>query len=122
MAVTLACGIVVSLFLFHAFAVEPEYELAQPVSVNEGGQPVMLPAGQTVTVIGSPSGDTVMIRIVLPNGSLSMAQILFELLLGDVAKELGGPEARVEAVHQLRAKFVGLVQSGANGRQKKMRK
>src|ERR1700677_234713 len=75
MAVTLACGIVVSLFLFHAFAVEPEYELAQPVSVNEGGQPVMLPVGQTVTVIGSPSGGTVMIRIVLPNGSLSMAQI-----------------------------------------------
>jgi len=39
--------------------------------------------------------------------SLSMAQLLFELLLAAVANELKGTEKRVEAVHQLRQKFVG---------------
>jgi DNA-binding MurR/RpiR family transcriptional regulator len=68
------------------------------------------------------SEDVLMIETEFGIQSLSMAQILFELLLGDVAKELGGPEARVEAVHQLRAKFVGLAQPGANSRQKKTRK
>jgi len=39
--------------------------------------------------------------------SLSMAQLLFELLLAAVASELKGTETRVEAVHELRQKFIG---------------
>ncbi len=68
------------------------------------------------------SDDVLMIETEFGIQSLSMAQILFELLLGDVAKALGGPEARLEAVHQLRAKFVGPAQAGSNGRQKKKHK
>lgn len=45
--------------------------------------------------------------------SLSMAQLLFELLLAAVAKELKGSQTRVEAAHQLRQKFIGFV--GGNG-------
>jgi len=45
--------------------------------------------------------------------SLSMAQLLLELLLAAVAQELKGTTRRVEAVHQLREKFIGFV--GPNG-------
>jgi len=41
--------------------------------------------------------------------SLSMAQLLMELLLAAVASELEGQQSRVEAVHELREKFVGFV-------------
>ena len=72
----LAGGIAVSLFLFHVIAAEPEYELAQPVSVTVAGQAIQLPAGQAVTMMGSPNGNgDVMIKIVLPDGSLSMTQV-----------------------------------------------
>jgi DNA-binding MurR/RpiR family transcriptional regulator len=42
--------------------------------------------------------------------SLSMAQLLFELLLAAVASERGGAEARMEELHQLRRTFVGFVE------------
>lgn len=41
--------------------------------------------------------------------SLSMGQLLFELLLAAVASQLKGSEARLESVHGLRQKFVGFV-------------
>ncbi len=63
------------LVFFHAKAAAPEYELAQPVSVNVAGQNVQLPAGQPVTILSAPQNGTVMIRIVLSNGSASIAQI-----------------------------------------------
>jgi DNA-binding MurR/RpiR family transcriptional regulator len=43
--------------------------------------------------------------------SLSMAQLLFELLLAGVANELQGAHARMDQLHQLREKFVGFVDS-----------
>jgi DNA-binding MurR/RpiR family transcriptional regulator len=48
--------------------------------------------------------------------SLSMAQLLLELLLAAVAKELKGTEGRVDAVHELRRKFVGFVGPNDVGR------
>jgi DNA-binding MurR/RpiR family transcriptional regulator len=41
--------------------------------------------------------------------SLSMAQLLFELLLAAVAAELNEPDARMDRLHQLREKFIGFV-------------
>ena len=43
--------------------------------------------------------------------SLSMAQLLFELLLAAVASELGDTSERANQLHQLREKFVGFVGS-----------
>ena len=59
------------------------------------------------------SDNVLMIETDFGIRSLSMAQLLFELLLAAVAQKLKGTEARVEAVHQLREKFVGFV--GPNG-------
>ena len=73
-----ACGIALSLILFRVFAATPEYELSQATSVDVAGQPLQLPAGQPVTVIGSTAPDqsgNIMIKVTLPNGSVSMAQI-----------------------------------------------
>jgi DNA-binding MurR/RpiR family transcriptional regulator len=49
--------------------------------------------------------------------SLSMAQLLLELLLAAVAGELKGTQGRQETVHELRRKFVGFVE-GEDGRKK----
>ena len=71
-----ACGIAVSLLVFRVVAAQPEYELSQAVSVNAAGETIQLPAGQTVTIIGGINGSgQVMIRVVLPNGSVTIAQI-----------------------------------------------
>jgi DNA-binding MurR/RpiR family transcriptional regulator len=48
--------------------------------------------------------------------SLSMAQLLFELLLADVAAELPGAAERVDDMHHLRDKFVGVVGSESSRR------
>jgi DNA-binding MurR/RpiR family transcriptional regulator len=48
--------------------------------------------------------------------SLSMVQLLMELLLAAVAAELDGADARREQIHELRRKFVGFVESGEDGR------
>ncbi|HWB60991.1 MAG TPA: glycoside hydrolase family 16 protein [Chthoniobacteraceae bacterium] len=74
----LACGIALCAFLFHAFAAQPEYELSQATAVDVGGQSVQLPAGQAVAPLGSLTPDqsgNIMVRITLPNGSVTMAQI-----------------------------------------------
>lgn len=64
-----------SLFLSAAgFAAAPEYALVQPVSVTVAGQTVQLPAGQTVSILGTSNGST-MIRVKLPDGSLSVTQV-----------------------------------------------
>jgi DNA-binding MurR/RpiR family transcriptional regulator len=55
--------------------------------------------------------DVLMIETDFGIRSLSMAQLLFELLLAAVAAELEGTDARVEALHDLRRKFVGFVES-----------
>jgi DNA-binding MurR/RpiR family transcriptional regulator len=52
--------------------------------------------------------------------SLSMGQILFELLLASIASELKDSGTRVETVHQLRQKFVGFVGSEDDRRRKKV--
>ena len=54
------------------------------------------------------SENVLMIETEFGIQSLSMAQVLFELLLAAIASELDASEARVEAVHRLREKFVGL--------------
>lgn len=51
--------------------------------------------------------------------SLSMAQVLFELLLSDIASELKGAEARIQSVHDLREKFVGFAGGETQARRKK---
>jgi len=53
--------------------------------------------------------------------SVSMAQILVELLLADIATSLKDSQARSDAVHQLREKFVGFVESQRPDRPKKVR-
>jgi DNA-binding MurR/RpiR family transcriptional regulator len=53
--------------------------------------------------------------------SLSMAQLLMELLLAAVAQELKDTEARVDAVHRLREKFVGFASANGVGRRGKTR-
>ncbi len=75
----LLCGISlsVSLVWFHVHAADPLYVLTQPVTVDVGGQTVQLPVGQAVSLIsGAPNRDgNIMIKVVLSNGSMSMAQI-----------------------------------------------
>ncbi len=74
----LACGISVSFILLRLSAAEPQYSLVQPVTVNVAGQNMQLPAGQAVTLIGglTPNQEgNVMIKVVLPNGSVSVAQV-----------------------------------------------
>ncbi len=74
----LACGIAVPLLLIHVIAAEPEYELAQPVSADVAGETIQLPAGQTVTIMGSltpnQNGD-VMVRVTRPDGNPGIAQV-----------------------------------------------
>jgi DNA-binding MurR/RpiR family transcriptional regulator len=53
------------------------------------------------------SDDVLMIETEFGIRSLSMAQVLFELLLAAVANERKGAGTRVEAVHELRQKFIG---------------
>ena len=42
---------------------------------------------------------------------ISMAQMLFELLLAAIAREIRGSDVRAEAVHALRTKFVGYIEA-----------
>jgi DNA-binding MurR/RpiR family transcriptional regulator len=62
--------------------------------------------------------DVLMIETDFGIRSLSMAQLLFELLLAAVAGELEGTDTRVEALHGLRRKFVGFVESEHSPRRK----
>jgi len=74
----LACGIALSLILCRVFAADQEYELSQATSVDVAGQSIQLQAGQPVTVIGSITPDqsgNIMIKVTLPNGSVTIAQI-----------------------------------------------
>jgi len=60
--------------------------------------------------------NVLMIETEIGVRSLSMVQLLMELLLAAVAAELAGADARREQVHELRRKFVGFVESGEDGR------
>jgi DNA-binding MurR/RpiR family transcriptional regulator len=55
--------------------------------------------------------NTLMIETEIGVRSLSMAQLLMELLLAAVAAELEGAESRREQVHELRRKFIGFVET-----------
>jgi hypothetical protein len=50
--------------------------------------------------------------------SLSMVQLLMELLLAAVAAELEAADSRREQVHALRRKFIGFVESGGDARER----
>lgn len=77
LAAVLACAVAASLIFFRVLAAEPViYELSQPVTVDVAGQTVQLPAGQTVTLLGTTDASgKIMIKVVLSNGSVSIAQI-----------------------------------------------
>jgi DNA-binding MurR/RpiR family transcriptional regulator len=62
--------------------------------------------------------NVLMIETEIGVRSLSMVQLLMELLLAAVAAELEGADTRREQVHELRRKFIGFVESGENGRGK----
>jgi DNA-binding MurR/RpiR family transcriptional regulator len=64
------------------------------------------------------SDNVVMIETDFGIRSLSMAQLLFELLLAAVANELKGAPSRIDQLHSLREKFVGFVDS-EDGRRRK---
>ncbi len=54
--------------------------------------------------------DVLMIETDFGIRSLSMAQLLFELLLAAIADQLKDADARVEAAHQLRKNFIGFAE------------
>jgi DNA-binding MurR/RpiR family transcriptional regulator len=56
--------------------------------------------------------NVLMIETEIGVRSLSMAQLLMELLLAAVAAELEGADARRQQVHELRRKFIGFVDAG----------
>jgi hypothetical protein len=88
----LAWGIAVILFLFRVHAAEPEYEISRPVSVTVAGQPLQLSAGQNVTILGGIVPDqngNITIRLLLPDGSLSIAQIP----AADIRQKMAAPTA-----------------------------
>ena len=60
-------------FVAAAAGADPEYLLTKPLTMDVGGQKVELNAGQPVTVLGVNNG-TAMIRVTLPNGSISVIQ------------------------------------------------
>jgi DNA-binding MurR/RpiR family transcriptional regulator len=60
----------------------------------------------------SITDNVLMIETEIGVRSLSMAQLLMELLLAAVAAELEGADSRREQVHELRRKFIGFVESG----------
>jgi DNA-binding MurR/RpiR family transcriptional regulator len=60
--------------------------------------------------------NVLMIETEIGLRSLSMVQLLMELLLAAVAAELEGADVRRERVHELRRKFIGFVESGEDGR------
>jgi DNA-binding MurR/RpiR family transcriptional regulator len=62
--------------------------------------------------------DVLMIETDFGIRSLSMAQLLFELLLAAVAAELDDTAHRVEQIHELRRQFVGFVESDDPRRRK----
>jgi DNA-binding MurR/RpiR family transcriptional regulator len=60
--------------------------------------------------------NVLMIETEIGVRSLSMVQLLMELLLAAVAAELEGAESRRGQVHELRRKFIGFVESGDDDR------
>jgi DNA-binding MurR/RpiR family transcriptional regulator len=60
--------------------------------------------------------NVLMIETEIGVRSLSMVQLLMELLLAAVAAELEGADIRREQVHELRRKFIGFVESGQDAR------
>jgi DNA-binding MurR/RpiR family transcriptional regulator len=60
--------------------------------------------------------NVLMIETEIGVRSLSMVQLLMELLLAAVAAELEGADVRRQQVHELRRKFIGFVESGEDGR------
>jgi DNA-binding MurR/RpiR family transcriptional regulator len=62
--------------------------------------------------------DVLMIETDFGIRSLSMAQLLFELLLAAIAAELKGTGERVDQLHKLREKFIGVVGSETSRRRK----
>ena len=60
--------------------------------------------------------NVLMIETEIGLRSLSMVQLLMELLLAAVAAELEGADIRRDRVHELRRKFIGFVESGEDGR------
>lgn len=88
----LACGVAISFILFRVFAAEPQYELAQATSVDVGGQPVQLAAGSVVAPMGSLTPDSsgnIMVKLTLPNGSVTIAQIPAAIIRVKGAAETG---------------------------------
>ena len=67
------CGILAA-SIFPATAAPPEYIVSQATTVNVAGQSVQLSAGKSVNVISITNGMA-MIRVTLPDGSVSPAQI-----------------------------------------------
>jgi DNA-binding MurR/RpiR family transcriptional regulator len=60
--------------------------------------------------------NVLMIETEIGLRSLSMVQLLMELLLAAVAAELEGADVRRGQVHELRRKFIGFVESGDDDR------
>ncbi|MCX6966859.1 MAG: hypothetical protein NTZ46_03605 [Verrucomicrobia bacterium] len=60
--------------VWESLAATPGYVTASPVSVNISGRRVQWSAGESVAVIGIANGMA-MVRVALPDGSLSVAQI-----------------------------------------------
>ena len=60
--------------------------------------------------------NVLMIETEIGLRSLSMVQLLMELLLAAVAAELEGADVRRTQVHELRRKFIGFVESGEDER------
>jgi len=60
--------------------------------------------------------NVLMIETEIGVRSLSMVQLMMELLLAAVAAELESADVRRQQVHELRRKFIGFVESGEDGR------
>lgn len=62
-------------FLPFRATADTEYVTVAPVAVNVAGQTVQLPAEQAVTVLGTPANGFAMVRVQLPSGAMSVAQV-----------------------------------------------
>jgi len=71
--------------LLDALGAPPEYVLIAPTTVNAAGQTLQLPSGQPVTLIAVSNGNAT-IRVTLPGGALSIAQIPAVLLRQQTAR------------------------------------
>ena len=66
-------GFALLMLALQAAGAAPEYVLARAITALAGSEKVELAAGQTVTVLNITNG-TAMIRVTLPNGSLTIVQ------------------------------------------------